>query len=121
MNIGRLGEEAAYKYLVKNGYQIIGRNITFRWAEIDIIAQKDNTIFFIEVKSRQSERAGKPYEAITKHKLNHLSRSISLYIKLNKIHHSKLSFDIITVNFDRNLNITKIEHYQNFPLEIKYV
>jgi Holliday junction resolvase-like predicted endonuclease len=49
--VGELGENIAAKFLMKHGFLIVTRNYTKKWGEIDIIAEKDNRLYFIEVKS----------------------------------------------------------------------
>ncbi|MBE6008713.1 MAG: YraN family protein [Lachnospiraceae bacterium] len=61
---GDLGESLAAEYLIKKGYSIIGRNYRIRNAEIDIIAEKDGTIAFVEVKYRKNNALGTPAEAV---------------------------------------------------------
>ena len=51
---GNFGENLAANYLVKNGYRIRERNFVFEKAEVDIIAQKDNMLVVVEVKTRAS-------------------------------------------------------------------
>ena len=53
--IGELGEEIAVKFLVKQGFKILDRNYTRKWGEIDIVAEKDKKLYFIEVKSVSRE------------------------------------------------------------------
>lgn len=48
---GEIGENIAVKFLVKHGYSVIDRNYTKKWGEIDIIAEKQGKLYFIEVKS----------------------------------------------------------------------
>lgn len=50
-NTGKIGEETACKFLMKHGYQIITRNYWKKWGEIDIIAKKNTTVHFVEVKT----------------------------------------------------------------------
>jgi len=49
--IGEFGETVAVKFLMKHGFEVLDRNYTRKWGEIDIIAQKDKKLYFIEVKS----------------------------------------------------------------------
>lgn len=60
--IGEAGENIASRFLVKHGYSILDRNYTKKWGEIDIIAEKDSKLYFIEVKSVSHL----PTEALTK-------------------------------------------------------
>ena len=52
--LGKLGEEMAVEFLRKDGYSILETNWTFQKAEIDILAQKGNTLAIVEVKTRSS-------------------------------------------------------------------
>src|SRR3989338_1719846 len=49
--IGEIGENIAVKFLVKHGFSIIDRNYTKKWGELDIVAKKDEKLYFVEVKS----------------------------------------------------------------------
>ena len=49
--IGEIGENVAAKFLMKHGFAILDRNYTKKWGEIDIVAEKDNLLHFVEVKS----------------------------------------------------------------------
>ena len=63
--LGRRGEAMAAAELEKNGYQIISRNYRAAGGEIDIIVQKADKIYFVEVKSRRGLKFGLPAEAVT--------------------------------------------------------
>lgn len=69
---GRQAEAAVADYLVESGYKILAKNWRTRWCEIDIIAQKDKTVYFTEVKYRVSEARGSGFDYITEHKLNQI-------------------------------------------------
>ena len=62
--LGARGEKQACRYLQKSGYKILERNYKNPFGEIDIVAQKDDTIAFIEVKTRLNENYGTPSEAV---------------------------------------------------------
>ena len=65
---GKEGEEMAAMYLIKNGYRIIARNFRYKKSEIDIVAQKDNIIVFIEVKTRTNAFFQEPKLSVTRSK-----------------------------------------------------
>ncbi|MEX0881265.1 MAG: YraN family protein [Candidatus Saccharimonadales bacterium] len=69
---GHNAEAAVASYLASNGFKILGRNWRTRWCEIDIIANNNKIIYFIEVKYRLSELHGSGFEYITSHKLNQI-------------------------------------------------
>lgn len=62
--LGRKGEKLAVKYLKRGGYKILKRNYVNPFGEVDIIAQKEDTVAFIEVKTRLSDVFGAPSEAV---------------------------------------------------------
>ncbi len=74
-----LGEDAAANFLKKKGYLILERNFRKGYGEVDIIGIKDNTLVFIEVKTRSSSYFGTPLEAITPRKLRILIRGANYY------------------------------------------
>lgn len=69
---GRQAEAAVAEYLVQSGFKILAKNWRTRWCEIDIIAQKDKIVHFIEVKYRVSDTHGSGFDYITKHKLSQI-------------------------------------------------
>lgn len=52
--IGEIGENVATKFLVKRGFSVLERNYTKKWGELDIVVEKENKIYFVEVKSVNS-------------------------------------------------------------------
>lgn len=110
--IGNAGEDLACRFLEKNGYTIIERNVRYsRFCEIDIIAQiKDSTVF-VEVKTRKTDACGTPFEAITKSKYENIKKGISFYIQEHKV--KKFRIDIVGITLKPEL---KIEHIRNFSM-----
>lgn len=70
---GQKAEAAATEYLQSQGYKIIQRNWKTRICEIDIVAEKAKTIYFVEVKYRQSAKNGSGLEYITSQKLHQMA------------------------------------------------
>lgn len=66
--IGRKAEVVAAHYLEDHGYEIIEQNWRTKWCEIDVVARKENTMYFVEVKHRTSNDQGGGLAAITKKK-----------------------------------------------------
>ncbi|MBK5284466.1 MAG: YraN family protein [Bacteroidia bacterium] len=94
--LGILGEELAAKFLEKKDYKIHVRNWRFKKGELDIVAEKNNTMVFVEVKTRKSSYLAEPRVTISLKKQKILIATADIYLKLNKI--SKESqFDVITV------------------------
>ena len=106
--IGNKAEDNAAKYLKKQGYKILERNYNLPCGEIDIIAKKDKTLVFVEVKYRKNaEDFGGAVAAVTKAKQKRVINAAISYIKTKKPLYEALMFDIIAVSGD------KIEHIKN--------
>lgn len=65
---GRAGEKTAIKFLKKNGYRIIEKNFRTKAGEIDVIAEQEKVLVFVEVKTRSGSQLGHPVQALTPHK-----------------------------------------------------
>ena len=77
--LGILGEQLALEYLVEKGYKVLEKNWRYLKAEIDIIAQKDNTLIIVEVKTRTSTFFGNPEDFVTKTKVKRTFRLKPLF------------------------------------------
>jgi len=108
--LGKIGEQLAADYLVRNGYAVLERNFVFDKAEIDIIAQKEEQIIVVEVKTRNSAVFGDPQEFVTKGKIKLLVKAANEYLISNHLE-AEVRFDIIAVL--KNKSIEKVEHFEN--------
>ncbi|GAB4333723.1 MAG: YraN family protein [Flammeovirgaceae bacterium] len=110
LDLGTKGENWACEYLIRKNYKIIERNYRFEKAEIDIIAQKDETLVFIEVKLRTNIHFGFPEEFVNYKKRNLLMKAINEYISVNQ-NFKSIRFDIISIIL-RN-NAPQITHFED--------
>ena len=78
--IGQIGENAAADVLRAKGYTILKRNYRCSHGEIDIIAEKFGDMAFVEVKTRQSTRFGRPCEVIDIKKKAHIRKTARCYL-----------------------------------------
>lgn len=78
---GAKAEDAAAAYLLRQGYQIIAQNWKTKWCEIDLIAQRDKRIFFVEVKYRANHRFGHGLDYVTSKKYNQMKFAAELWCK----------------------------------------
>ena len=78
--IGTYYEDAAADDLIRHGYRIRERNYRCKFGEIDIIAQKDGYLIFIEVKYRSTAGWGTPQEAVDAKKQRRISNAASWYL-----------------------------------------
>jgi len=87
LEVGKFGEEIAVKHFVKQGFKILERNYRKKWGEIDIIAEKNKVLHFIEVKSVSYETDFDnflPEENVHYFKKNRLKRAINTYLAEKK-------------------------------------
>jgi len=117
--LGRAGEDAAKEYLVGQGYNILYRNFRFgRYGEIDLIAGKDGSLCFIEVKSRSGHTYGTPSEAVGYAKQKNILAVANHYLRVVGHSGQKLRFDVVEVycektGGDSHINIIEIRHIEN--------
>ncbi len=105
--LGKLGEELAVEYLQKEGYTILETNWIFQKAEIDILAQKDNTLTVVEVKTRSSIDFGLPQDFVKPKKIQLLVKAVNAYVTENDLD-VDVRFDIIAIT--KNSQDFVIEH-----------
>lgn len=99
---GAFGESLAVEYLSKNGYKVLERNFRCRIGEIDIIAIQEDTVAFIEVKTRSSEKFGMPSEAVSLTKQNRMVKTALYYMQKNKLLDHMCRFDVIEIIVDED-------------------
>ena len=117
---GQIGEQRATDYLIRHNFTIRETNVFSKWGELDIIAEKNNKIHFVEVKTRISVRQGMPYEAVRIPKLLHLQRAIQFYIQRNKLQKYKFQLDVISIQLDHGHNVIDLRYYENVEVNNWY-
>jgi uncharacterized protein (TIGR00252 family) len=78
---GNAAESRAAAYLQMQGYKIIDRNWRTRYCEIDIVAEKNKTVWFVEVKFRTSSSQGAGYEYVTPKKLQQMRFAAEMWVQ----------------------------------------
>jgi putative endonuclease len=108
--LGPRGEELAAAYLMENGYSIRDRNWRSGKTEIDIIAENNDYIVFVEVKTRSADYQVHPAEAVNVPKQRTIINAASNYINRNGLA-KEARFDIITVIISRTGR--QVDHIEN--------
>ncbi len=80
---GRAGEEAAVKWLERQGYRVLERNVVNRGGEIDVVAREGAILCFVEIKARGRQDFGPALAAVTPAKRRRLARAASLHLALS--------------------------------------
>src|SRR3972149_581950 len=99
INSGSFGEKLALEVLKGNGFRIIERNFRSRLGEIDIVAEKDKALYFVEVKTRWSLKYGRAVEAVTPKKVAKFKKIGQFYAKLHPGFPQKLRLAVVAIEF----------------------
>jgi putative endonuclease len=95
---GIQGEDEAVKTLKRQGYRILERNYRNLFGEIDIVAEEDGYLVFVEVKKRNSSSFGTSLLAVDGRKKERIIRSAMFYLKDHKCFDRKVRFDVVGID-----------------------
>ena len=115
--LGKEGEAMAAKYLEDKGYAILDRDWHCGHKDLDLVATKDNTVIFVEVKTRTGSAWGDPQDFVTDRKIRRIINSADAYIRYNRID-MDVRFDIVSIVVENGeFNIEHIEQAFYPPVE----
>lgn len=117
---GNLGERLAARFLKNRGFSIVETNYRKKWGEIDIVAEKDKILHFVEVKATVSrETSGyRPEENIRLWKKQRMARAIKTYLlDRNVSYETEFLVDVIALNLDFFNKKTKVHFIRNIIFE----
>jgi len=101
-------EKNAANFLSQKGYRILTTNFTSRMGEIDIIAEKNGRIIFIEVKMRSSSSFGTGREYVTSKKLQKIILTAQLYMQKNKLTNIPFQIDVVEVQGEQFTHLENV-------------
>lgn len=120
--LGAAGEQIAAEHLLRRGYEIVERNFRTRWGELDIIAAKDRTIVFCEVKTRVAGRgprrldpeARDPLESVHPRKQAKVRRMAAQWLveRRDRPRADQLRFDAIGIAVDATGALLRLDHLE---------
>ena len=111
-DIGKEGEDLAVQFIARKGYKVLERNYHYGHGEIDIIAEDNGVLVFIEVKSRLNLEFGEPEYAINKKKIQQIKKMAELYLFDKGKEEVDCRFDVIAIILEPKSN-PQINHYEN--------
>ena len=115
--VGDIGEGIVSKYLVNKGFSVLEQNYWRPWGEIDIVAKKEGTLRFVEVKTVSRVTNIRPEENMHKNKLLRLNRAIQTYLLEKKVPESvPWQIDLACVLLDYETRRAKVELFENLIL-----
>ena len=108
--IGTKGENEAVNFLLANGYNVVHRNFRFGRGEIDIIAQNDKVLVFIEVKTRNNSNFGYPEDFVSEHQQERIHLVAEEYI-VKSGWQGDIRFDVIAIL--NNKDEYQLDHFED--------
>ncbi len=110
--VGAWGEIYAARYLRDNKFKIISANYVCRFGELDLVAEKDGILCFIEVKTRNETTLTRPMEAVDEGKRERLRMASKSFLNYSKLS-GEMRFDVVEVYLDDNYEMKGINYIEN--------
>ncbi len=111
--LGRRGEDAAARFLKRQGCKILARSRRLAPGELDLVALDGRTIVFVEVKTRTSADVGHPAEAVDAVKQRKLTRLAVTFLKRHGLLEFPARFDVVAITWPGGRGRPVIEHFKN--------
>jgi putative endonuclease len=115
--LGRTGERLAAEELVRRGYRILEQNFHCSHGEIDLVAEDEHDLIFVEVKTRRGNIYGLPEEAVTYRKRQKIVQVASYYLDLHACSERSWRIDVVAVQLSKGGRPEEIRIYQHAVTE----
>ena len=116
LKIGIAGENAAAKYYISQGFDILERNYRLGKAELDIVAENKHYFVFCEVKSKKASsisRNGSPMTAVDSEKKRNMIQAARYFVRRYRKSGKRFRFDVVEVFLSDDLETISLNHIQN--------
>jgi putative endonuclease len=117
--LGRTGERLAAEALLSKGYRILERNFRCRQGEIDLVAEDEQDLIFVEVKARRGVSFGLPEDAVTMRKCRKLIEVAAYYLDLHTCSDRSWRIDVVAVQFSSRGKLEEIRIYKHAVIDIE--
>jgi putative endonuclease len=111
-DVGAWGEALAARHLRAHGYLIRARNWRCGRGELDIVAERAQTIVFVEVRTRRSDAYGAPQESISAHKRATLIATAQAYLDQHDLRDAQWQIDVIAIELDQRNALMRLDHLE---------
>ena len=111
--LGGAGERLTAGWLEARGYRVLAHNWRCAWGELDVIAEEQGELVFVEVKTRRGNAYGAPEEAITASKRAHLIAAAQTYLAEQQREQQPYRIDVVAVQLDGQGRLVAVRHYRN--------
>ena len=110
---GIIGERLAADFLTKQGYEIIETNFRCKEGEVDIIAEDEGCLVFVEVRTKTSRMYGTPEESVTARKKEHLRNTAARYLEIHPEFSAQWRIDFVAVEMTSAGKVLRLEVLKN--------
>ena len=110
---GHAGERAAAAFLRERGFTLVQHNFRSPWGEIDLIAEDGQTLVFVEVRTRRSDRLGSPFESVTRAKQRRLILTAQDYLQRHGLEDRQWRIDLVAVRPGYQGSAPSLEHLED--------
>jgi len=107
---GNKGESLASESLMQKGYKILGRNYRSKWGEVDIVAKINQTVVFVEVKTKTTDKFGEPWEMVNTWKIEQVKKMGEVWCR-EYGWEGRVRMDVIGVYLDQDPLV--IKHWES--------
>lgn len=108
---GNACEVVAARHLEGQGYKILAHQFRTRYGEIDLVAEKNNELVFVEVKARRNLNFGYPEEAVGKRKFQRMSLAANAFMEKNQLTEQAFRFDLVSIIWPNRCQ-PEVEHFE---------
>jgi putative endonuclease len=112
-DLGDFGERVAAAHLEAKGYRIRERNFRVREGEVDIIAERDGTLVFVEVRTRRGESMGSAAESVTAAKASRIVATAQAYVQAREDCPRDQRIDVIALALANDGRVLSLEHIES--------
>jgi putative endonuclease len=112
-SLGQRGEDIATAYLEQQGYTILARNWRCAAGELDIVPRQDETLAFVEVRTRRGNRFGSPEESVTPDKQAKLVELAQFYLQESCLIDQDWRIDVVAIEMDRRGTVKRLNLIRN--------
>ncbi|MBR2289097.1 MAG: YraN family protein [Clostridia bacterium] len=109
---GNIGESLVTSYLEKYGYEVLDKNFSCNFGEIDVIFKDKQELVFAEIKTRTGTDYGFPAESVTNQKKKHILNTAKYFLHITGLSKEYIRFDVIEVYLSDNQKPV-INHIKN--------
>jgi putative endonuclease len=112
-SLGERGEDFAARYLKRLGYRIVDRHVDMRVGELDIVAVDGRTVVFVEVKTRSTDAAGSPLDAIDDLRQQRSTRAALAYLSSHGLLECSARFDVVALTWPKGARRPTVQHVRD--------